>query len=184
VSTEKRCVTCTLIKPLDAFNRRATSTDGKQARCRDCAKAWYVLNRESQIRNVGIRNRRYRAEQRLLVIAYLAEHPCVDCGEDDLRCLEFDHDDPSSKSFMISQAIGVFSWARILTEIAKCSVRCASCHRIRTAVQHSWWSTRLEPQESGPPSLLGWRRRRSRVPGVFYVASDGLQPAWRRTPTG
>jgi hypothetical protein len=30
------------------------------------------------------------------------------------------------------------SWKDLLNEIAKCDVRCANCHRIRTAQQNRW----------------------------------------------
>ena len=31
------------------------------------------------------------------------------------------------------------SWERVEAEIAKCSVRCANCHRRRTAEQFGYW---------------------------------------------
>jgi hypothetical protein len=30
-------------------------------------------------------------------------------------------------------------WESILQEIQKCTVRCANCHRRRTATQQRWW---------------------------------------------
>ena len=31
-----------------------------------------------------------------------------------------------------------YSWNAILVEIAKCDIRCANCHRRRTASQYGW----------------------------------------------
>jgi hypothetical protein len=31
------------------------------------------------------------------------------------------------------------SWERVLQEIALCDVRCANCHRRRTAQQRNWY---------------------------------------------
>jgi hypothetical protein len=83
---------------------------------------------------VRARNARVRAEHAERLAAYLLEHPCVDCGEDDLRVLEFDHEDPSGKSDDVTRlAACSLPWWRVEAEIAKCSVRCANCHRRRTA---------------------------------------------------
>ena len=53
-----------------------------------------------------------------------------------MRCLEFDHRDRTTKIAAVSQLIArQFSWDKIMAEIDKCDVRCANCHRKRTAVQ-------------------------------------------------
>lgn len=62
--------------------------------------------------------------------AWLTENgPCVDCGS--WEDLEVDHVDAKSK---VSSS--VWSWAaeRRLAELAKCVVRCASCHTTKTVV--------------------------------------------------
>jgi hypothetical protein len=70
--------------------------------------------------------------QREWIRSYLELHPCADCGESDARCLDFDHV-RGKKVCAISQMIGNYSWESIEREIAKCEVRCANCHRKRTA---------------------------------------------------
>lgn len=61
--------------------------------------------------------------------AYLLAHPCVDCGEGDLRVLDFDHRDGSQKSAEVMKlAKAAYSWRRVMDEIAKCDVRCRNCH--------------------------------------------------------
>ena len=136
----KTCSTCHRQRPLTEFNKRARASDGLQSRCRDCARAWYAANAEAHRRNVRRRNEQVRRDVRVLLAAYLQEHPCVDCGERDLRVLDLDHEDPASKSAAIGRMIvDAVSWTRIEQEIAKCSVRCANCHRRRTSAMAGDW---------------------------------------------
>jgi chromosome segregation ATPase len=53
---------------------------------------------------------------------------------DEALILEFDHRDPSAKSFVISDGYRETLKA-LKAEIAKCDVRCANCHRKRHAIQ-------------------------------------------------
>jgi L-lysine 2,3-aminomutase len=78
-------------------------------------------------------------ELRKQLAAYLGERACVDCGQADPRVLDFDHIDPATKRdtihALVHQAV---SWEALLTEIEQCQVRCANCHRRRTAAQFGW----------------------------------------------
>lgn len=86
-----------------------------------------------------------REQKRAGLAAYLAEHPCVDCGMSDVRVLDFDHRDPTTKRLCIAQMLtGGWTWQAILDEIDKCDVRCANCHRVRTATVENWWKHRLQ----------------------------------------
>ena len=59
--------------------------------------------------------------------------------------LDFDHRDPSSKRIEVGKlAAYATSWSRVEAEIAKCSVRCANCHRRRTAELGGWARHRTE----------------------------------------
>lgn len=62
-----------------------------------------------------------------------------------MRVLDFDHEDPSSKSGEIGRlATSGMPWERIVAEIEKCSVRCANCHRRRTAAMRGYWRPGVE----------------------------------------
>ena len=71
-----------------------------------------------------------KATARAFVSEYLNSHPCVDCGERDQIVLEFDHmrDKEYEISKMVASGLNLES---IKTEIEKCEVRCANCHRRR-----------------------------------------------------
>ena len=74
------------------------------------------------------------------VIEYLETHPCVDCGESDPCTLDFDHV-RGDKKFCVSKRVNTASkWETILAEIEKCEVRCANCHRRKTAKEQGWYS--------------------------------------------
>gem|GEM_PF-957896 len=145
----KRCSTCRATKPVTDFNVRRNAPDGRQARCRDCCRAWYETHKTEHMAGVARRNKAYRVVTQTKLAAYLAEHPCVDCGEDDIRCLEFDHRDRADKTAPISVLLQRGrSWRTIAKEIEKCDVRCANCHRRRTADQFSTWRHRLHEEET------------------------------------
>jgi hypothetical protein len=78
-------------------------------------------------------------EARELTLEYLRCHPCVDCGNSDIRVLHFDHIDPSTKTAGVMYLVKTrYGASRVMDEIAKCEVRCANCHAIRTSEQGSW----------------------------------------------
>ena len=63
------------------------------------------------------------------------ERGCKDCGYRKHACaMDFDHRDPKLKILAVSKIL-VKGWSekRILDEVAKCDVRCAICHRIKSA---------------------------------------------------
>lgn len=69
---------------------------------------------------------------------YLATHPCVDCGEKDVRVLEFDH--LGNKLREVSAMLHNFTLEKVKTEIAKCQVLCVNCHRRKTAVERRYYT--------------------------------------------
>lgn len=91
-----------------------------------------VLAYSNQRRLSATANKRRGVEVRATVDR-MKETPCADCG-----CtypsfvMDFDHLDPSSKSFEISQHLTHKPWTVVLAEIAKCEVVCANCHRLRS----------------------------------------------------
>ncbi len=60
------------------------------------------------------------------------------CGEGDQRVLEFDHV-RGEKIESISQLINRGrAWGTIRSEIKKCQILCANCHRRKTARERNW----------------------------------------------
>jgi hypothetical protein len=164
----KTCCTCHRPLPISEFNKRRAAKDGLQARCRSCSRQWYTRNRVAHIANVRRRNAAHRQRLYGLLAEYFEDHPCVDCGETDVRCLEFDHRDRATKSAEISRLYkNAASWRVMLREIEKCDVRCANCHRRRTSGQFSTWRHQLNQEQTanlrevveGRMSVLfpGWR---------------------------
>ena len=141
----KRCCTCRRWLPLDEFNVRRRSVDGRQDRCRECFKAWYRANAARQVRDVREDKLRRQRAIWALMRDYLLAHPCVDCGAPDIRVLEFDHRDRAAKSANISALLcDGAPWPTILHEVSKCDDRCVNCHKRRTARQLGWWKLRFQ----------------------------------------
>lgn len=65
---------------------------------------------------------------------YLAEQlrgGCVDCGNRDIRVLEFDHV-TGRKLANVARMVIDSSLDKIIAEVSKCEVRCRNCHAIAT----------------------------------------------------
>lgn len=100
----------------------------------------YVDNKEAYVAKAKRNNERYKNRIRSEIVTYLTSHPCIDCGEVDPVVLEFDHKDPHTKEFNIAEAFTRCTTSKALVaEIEKCDVRCANCHRRKTARQFNWW---------------------------------------------
>jgi hypothetical protein len=140
----KRCSTCHEMLALTEFNVRRLSRDGLQSRCRGCSRRWYEENRERHMKNALRRTNAVRRENKERVAAYFADHPCADCGEDDVRVLEFDHRPGELKSDDVATLLNNgFAWRNVIAEINKCDVCCANCHRIRTCTRAANWRHEL-----------------------------------------
>ena len=142
----KRCSRCETVKLHSHYNKNKAKIDGLQTTCRECSnvasKAYYKKNRTRHCNYVAERRESYRQDLRDLMWDFYSNNPCVDCGEADPIVLEHDHlgDKTMGVSVMVSR---LFSWKRIREEIDKCVVRCANCHRRKTAREGGWYATKV-----------------------------------------
>jgi hypothetical protein len=106
---------------------------------REYARKHYRDNKEAYKQRAANHTKQQRARLRKFIWDFLRKNPCVDCGEADPVVLEFDHRDPASKRFNIGNAAsGAYSLKTVNREMKKCDVRCANCHRRKTAIDFSW----------------------------------------------
>lgn len=161
----KRCGTCGRRKPRSEFHRNASRADGLQGTCKACKSTRDKQDYSANGRKQEIYERRQEQSRRLRawVREYLSSHPCVDCGNPDWRVLEFDHlrDKRYSISEMVSMGLGLDT---LIAEVAKCEVRCANCHRIKT--RDTLWSVGelVDPPGSGPGDFAGSKPATPAIP--------------------
>ena len=139
----KRCGKCGEIKSIEDFARKEGSQRTFNSYCKSCqrdfSRAHYLANKEKHNKRRYINQRRYLLRNRLFIREYLLGHPCVDCGEADPVVLEFDHV-AGEKEWEICHMVRCsYPLARIQAELLKCVVRCANCHRRKTAAQFGWY---------------------------------------------
>ena len=140
----KICTKCKNEKKLDSFNKNKTKKDGYCNVCRSCSNAvsklYYETNIDKHKGSVKIRNRKVRLENRERYFKILSQSSCIDCGNDNPLVLEYDHKDGVIKNKGVGELVGNGTcWETIEKEIDKCDLRCANCHRIRTAKQQNWY---------------------------------------------
>lgn len=140
----KWCPRCENDLPLSRFSVRKSGRRAGQPQsyCRECMSAYdkeRYRNRDGKTKQrMKDKRRRILKRNRRFVFAYLQEHPCIDCGEEDPVVLDFDHQ--RDKHLTVSQLLGRgVSIERLSAEIKKCEVRCANCHRRRTASEGGWF---------------------------------------------
>lgn len=126
----------------------------KRSLCKKCnsnrLKAWRSNNNIAREKSLSRRKIvRERHQTRLAEIK--SQSGCIRCEQDDWRCLEFHHFDPTIKEFTISiAATNCYAWSRIERELCKCEIVCGNCHRLlhfqdlisdipRVARSRSWY---------------------------------------------
>jgi len=135
----KTCTKCKKEKPPSEFNKKK---DGLNANCRECTKResrdYYLRHREDMARKINAAKFQRIWTNKQYVYNLLQESGCADCGEKDPVVLECDHVRDKEKDVSLLLA-GGYSLERILKEIDKCVIRCANCHRRKTAKDQNWY---------------------------------------------
>ena len=143
----KQCTTCWTWKDEEEFSFRQKALGIRWEICKECKSKqqseWYESHKKEHLKNVRRNTNNARDAARPYVWEYLSTHPCSECGESDPQVLEFDH--ISGKTKDISAMVGQgYSLDTIQTEIDKCRVLCANCHR-----RHTGQSGVIFPRLSG-----------------------------------
>ena len=144
----KQCSKCHIEKPATEFFVKSRATGKLHAQCKACYKEHRKTYAAEHYQKYGdlyrqrakLRRAKIKRELHIKLRDYLEDKSCEICGENDSCVLEFDHLDPREKSFGIAKGItDGRSWEEILTEIQKCRILCANCHKRHTAKQQGWF---------------------------------------------
>ena len=120
-------------QPIENFGLDKRRKDGRRPDCRSCRSV--VSKREWENLPEGVRAGRIartleRKRERQMIVLRAFESGCVDCGNLDVRVLEFDH--LGDKEANVAYLVHSGTVEKLLAELEKCDVVCANCHKIRT----------------------------------------------------
>jgi hypothetical protein len=128
--TKKTCSDCKTIKVLSEFPFKNRKLNKVQSYCKDCqkvrSKAHYELNKQSYIDRAAVNRQKIKD-----YITELKEAgACFDCGRSyPARAMDYHHpDDNKERNVSNSSQWGL---SAVESEIAKCVLLCAICHRLR-----------------------------------------------------
>lgn len=142
---EKACALCLHAnnKTSDARRLKAEKSveyqERRRARSREANRRYAEANPERASNSAALSRAAGRE-----IIREAKNRPCADCGTQyPYYVMQFDHLDPSEKSFAIGIA-ATRSPEVLRAEIAKCEVVCANCHAERT---HQQWMAKAFTKE-------------------------------------
>lgn len=131
----KQCNRCKQLLSLIEFSSKGK--DKYQAYCKPCAREYgrenYHKNREANAEKQKASKKARMDVIKADIRKLKEETPCLDCGVFyPFYCMDFDHVN-GKKTTHISEMIqqGAARW-KIFSEITKCEIVCANCHRKRT----------------------------------------------------
>jgi hypothetical protein len=147
----KHCLKCQTDKPVTDFRWRSKAKGTRAPWCRSCfsdyEKERWVGDRAKTNAQAGTARKKRNLKW---LCDYLLEHPCSMCPESDILVLDFDHLDPSDKTFNVADvARDGMSLKRLQEEIAKCRVLCANCHRRHTGKQQNTFRYQFVQERNG-----------------------------------
>jgi hypothetical protein len=123
----KHCNKCGKDKPISEFGKNKSKKDGLQTMCKECVRAYGKLHYATHKEDYINRNRSYREHNREWLNSIKSQLKCSICGEDRIWCLDFHHTNPSEKEGSVSHMIQAPN--KLKSELEKCIVLCANCHR-------------------------------------------------------
>ncbi len=138
----KKCSKCNISKTESEFNFRNKKLNKLQSSCKVCSrnaiKKHYEKNKKYYLEKARKRNQTQRTSIKKFLYEYLNDKMCIDCGEKNPVVLEFDHRD--DKLMAISTIIKKnYPISTVKKELLKCDIRCANCHRKKTAKDFNWY---------------------------------------------
>jgi hypothetical protein len=135
---KRRCAKCGYPKPIDDFSFKNKAKGLRNSYCKECMKPIrrnHYHNNPEPYRGRAVANK--KAAQ-LWFFQWLSTKSCIDCGETDPVVLECDHV-RGVKLGTVSHLLQSGSRLKLLTEMDKCEVRCANCHKKKTAREKGWY---------------------------------------------
>lgn len=153
---EIKCSRCSQLKPTSEFSKRPNRRRGYHSFCKQCfreyKREWQAeeykdpIRKARRLKHSQENKKRNHIRKMHWILDYLKIHPCIDCGETDPIVLEFDHqrDKTEGVCSMVHQNCGL---ERVKEEIQKCVVRCANCHRRKTAKDFNHMKFRFLEEE-------------------------------------
>lgn len=129
----KTCSLCKEEKELSSFNKRSSSKDKHQARCRVCenavSKNHYLSNKDYY----GLKRDKNRNKYRDVNRNLKETAPCSDCGKYyPYFVMDWDHREGEDKISEVSRLLQQGTINKMLLEVKKCDLVCSNCHRMRT----------------------------------------------------
>lgn len=128
LQNRKKCLTCSPFK--NGYQPGRVSKEGEEQSCGSCARSFVYLRRSGH--SIGKCNTCWtndrRREMKQKAVSHLGGC-CVSCGYS--RCLaglDFHHVNGEDKEFALSSN-NYKRWSVIETELKKCVLLCALCHR-------------------------------------------------------
>jgi hypothetical protein len=139
----KKCCICQIQKELSEFNKNKSRRDGLNTVCRECSqkrsRQYYSENKDKHKKVTRVNGDKARRKAQSFLLDHVKQNPCVDCGETNPTVLEFDHVRGKKIRCIGDMIRRGNSLTLIKEELSKCEVRCANCHKIRTAKVQNWF---------------------------------------------
>lgn len=100
---------------------------------REYQKKYWKKSYQEKRKHYIQKTKEYKEKIKIWYHEYKKQFKCKYCPENDPRCIDFDHKDPSKKRDNVATLAGEgFSIETIKKEIKKCIPTCSNCHRKRT----------------------------------------------------
>ncbi len=140
------CNKCQKYKYITEFSFKDKKKNIRKKICKDChslyRKEHYLQNKDKYIAKARNWNRKQKEILSKYLFDRLSKSQCIDCNEKDILVLEFDH--LQNKKLGIAEMYkNRYSLQKVEEEINKCVIRCANCHRRKTAKETGFWKFKM-----------------------------------------